>query len=275
MSIYHRIVGEGFPIVILHGWTLDHEVMFYALEPVFERRTGLKRIYIDLPGMGWSVPEESIQKSDDMLAAILKLVDEIIPNQPFVVCGYSYGALIARGIVHRRRGWVRGMLLFAPVVIADPDKRAVPEHQVLRRDLSLRSELPTEDALAFESSMVVQGERQYQRFRDEILTPSKRANASFLDRVRENGYGLSFDVDKSPDRFEHPVLIITGRQDDVVGYKDAWSMLDRYPRATFAALDMAGHNLQIERAELFEALVNDWLDRLEHSVDVSRVGHGL
>lgn len=25
MSIYHKVIGDGFPIVILHGWTLDHQ----------------------------------------------------------------------------------------------------------------------------------------------------------------------------------------------------------------------------------------------------------
>ena len=30
----------------------------------------------------------------------------------------------------------------------------------------------------------------------------------------------------------------------------------------FAVLDVAGHNLQFERPELFGALVRDWLDRV-------------
>lgn len=48
-----------------------------------------------------------------------------------------------------------------------------------------------------------------------------------------------------------------------MGYLDAWQLLEKYPRATFAVLDMAGHNLQIEQPDIFEALVDNWLDRLE------------
>ncbi|MDX9640275.1 alpha/beta hydrolase, partial [Bacillus sp. PBL-C9] len=110
MSIYHKVIGEGFPIVILHGWTLDHQVMFHALEPVFEKHSGWKRIYIDLPGMGRSEAHPSIQNSDDMLEAVLRLLDELIPDEQFIVCGYSYGGYIARGIVHSRRETVRGLL---------------------------------------------------------------------------------------------------------------------------------------------------------------------
>jgi pimeloyl-ACP methyl ester carboxylesterase len=62
--------------------------------------------------------------------------------------------------------------------------------------------------------------------------------------------------------FERPTLILTGRQDDAVGYLDQWRLLPHYPRATFAVLDVAGHNLQIEQPELFTALMLEWLDRV-------------
>ena len=83
----------------------------------------------------------------------------------------------------------------------------------------------------------------------------------YLERIRQNGYGLSFDVDG--ETFEHPALVIAGRQDNVVGFQDAWRLMDKFPRATFAVLDRAGHVLQIEQPDVFEALVNDWLGRIE------------
>jgi pimeloyl-ACP methyl ester carboxylesterase len=59
--------------------------------------------------------------------------------------------------------------------------------------------------------------------------------------------------------------MLTGRQDSSVGYRDAWTILENYPRATFVVLDRAGHGLYIEQEGLFNALVNDWLDRVEES----------
>lgn len=55
--------------------------------------------------------------------------------------------------------------------------------------------------------------------------------------------------------------MLLGRQDSVVGYKDAWDILDNYPRVTFAVMDRAGHNLQLEQEELFFSLVKEWLIR--------------
>jgi pimeloyl-ACP methyl ester carboxylesterase len=46
-----------------------------------------------------------------------------------------------------------------------------------------------------------------------------------------------------------------------ISESDAWNILENFPRATFCILDKAGHNLQIEQEELFNSLINEWLDR--------------
>ena len=260
VSIYHKIIGEGYPIVMLHGWTLDHQVMLHAMEPLFEKRSGWKRIYIDLPGMGHSNSHTSIRNSDDMLDSVLRLLDSIIPGKPIIVCGNSYGAYIARGIARLRQDLVRGLLLIAPMTIPELDARILPQQTVLKRDSNLISHLSPEEANEFCSMGVVQGQAEWERFRNEILLPSKQTDNEFINRIRQDGYGFTFDISS---KLEYPTLIITGRQDHVVGYHDAWQLIEDYPRATFAVLDMAGHNLQIEQTELFNALVHNWLNRLE------------
>ena len=260
MSIYYKVIGEGYPIVMLHGWTLDHQVMLHAMEPLFENRSDWKRIYIDLPGMGYSESQQSIQNSDDILVAILLLLDDIIPSQPFIICGNSYGGYIARGIVRLRQDTVRGLLLIAPLTIPEIDEREVPQHTVLKRDSNLILHLSPEDANEFCSMGVVQGHTEWERFPNAILVPSKQTNYEFINHIRQNGYGFTFDITC---KLDYPTLIITGRQDNVVGYYDAWRLIEDYPRATFAVLDMAGHNLQIEQTDVFNALVHNWLNRIE------------
>ena len=50
--------------------------------------------------------------------------------------------------------------------------------------------------------------------------------------------------------FEEPTLIIAARQDMVVGYRDAWTILESYPRATFAVIDRADHGWPVEKPDL-------------------------
>ena len=59
--------------------------------------------------------------------------------------------------------------------------------------------------------------------------------------------------------FDEPTLIVAGRQDTIVGYRDAWSILDSYPRATFVVLDRADHGWPMETPNLLPALIDDWL----------------
>ncbi|WP_405173103.1 alpha/beta fold hydrolase [Paenibacillus sp. FSL H8-0260] len=258
-----KIVGEGFPVVILHGWSLDHSVMSGCLEPNFVKRQGWKRIYIDLPGMGASKAQANIRNSDDMLQAVLDFITLQIPDEPFLIFGYSYGGLIARGVAHYLQKDVRGMLLIAPVIVSEPSKRNLPEKRVIKADSSLLSRLPLEDASEFAAVSVIQGEEEWVRFNREILLPSRKADHSFLTQVRNNGYGFTFEMDTDTTINEYPVLIITGRHDHIVGYKDAWGILDEYPNGAFSLLDLAGHHLQIEQPNIFNALVNNWLDELE------------
>jgi pimeloyl-ACP methyl ester carboxylesterase len=79
------------------------------------------------------------------------------------------------------------------------------------------------------------------------------------------GYGFSCEVDELPEPFTRPTLIVCGRQDTVVGYRDAWSLMDLYPRATFAVQDRSAHATPVDERSLFDSLVNDWLDRIEET----------
>lgn len=89
-----------------------------------------------------------------------------------------------------------------------------------------------------------------------------------MARIRQRWTLTDDPEDGEP--FTRPTLILTGRQDSSVGYLDQFVPLPHYPRASFAVLDTAGHNLQFEQPELFEALMGDWLDRVGES---SRRGH--
>jgi pimeloyl-ACP methyl ester carboxylesterase len=104
--------------------------------------------------------------------------------------------------------------------------------------------------------------------------PEDQGDQVFRERIRQDPerYAFSFDVDALPEPFSKPVSIITGRQDSVVGYRDAWDIIENYPRGTFVVFDRMGHMAE-EKAELFRTLTLEWLDRVEESAgDWSRYG---
>ena len=84
-----------------------------------------------------------------------------------------------------------------------------------------------------------------------------------MDAVDEH-LPLSPDVDEAlaARPFAAPALILCGRQDAMVGYRDQLRLIQHLPRCTYAVLDISGHNLQFEHSELFTSLTADWLTRL-------------
>lgn len=262
ISINYEIIGNGKPIIMIHGYYPDHRLMTGCMENVLSAKEGYKRIYIDLPGMGKSESAEWIKSSNNMLDIVIDFIEKIIPNENFLLAGESYGGYLSRGVIYKMADRVDGVVLICPVIIADYKKRNVPQHVVLVKDNRLLSKLTTEEAEEFNSGAVAQSEKIYERYENEIMSGVKIADSKFLQSLQQNGYAFSFNVDKIGKKFDKPALIMLGRQDSCVGYKDAWNILENFPRATFAVLDRAGHNLQIEQEELFNSLINEWLIRV-------------
>jgi pimeloyl-ACP methyl ester carboxylesterase len=259
--IDYEIIGEGMPILMLHGWSVDRELMKGCMEPVFETVSEkFRRVYLDLPGMGKSKAGDSIRNADQMLDVILAFVDRILPGARILLAGESFGCFLARGFLHARPDVVDGLLLICPCVIPGAVPQNVPPLRVLRSDDAFFEGIPEEDKQGFQSFHSVQTMEVYARYKAEIEPAFARFDRDFLEKRLDGAF--SFPLQDIPVPFDKPALILAGRQDHVVGYKNPFRLTEDYTRATFAALDMAGHNLQIEQKALFEALVGDWLKRV-------------
>ncbi|MDN4526077.1 alpha/beta fold hydrolase [Fictibacillus fluitans] len=263
IQVHYERFGKGKPVVMIHGFTLDYRLMEGCMEPIFADRQGYERIYLDLPGMGRTKGEDWIKGTDDMLEVVLRFIEAILPGQSFLLAGESYGGYLARGIVAKIGERVNGLLTICSPIYAEREKRILPEHTVLKRDDELIASLSEDEAeaLGFSSIAVVQDHYTLERMRKEISPGIMMADSAFLERIEQN-YPFSFPLTLT-EPFGKPALFFTGRQDAVVGYKDHWDILDQFPRASFAILDRAGHNLQIEQPAVFHALVDDWLSRAE------------
>jgi pimeloyl-ACP methyl ester carboxylesterase len=153
-----------------------------------------------------------------------------------------------------------------PLVRANRAERTVPAQTIIVEDPELKASLSPEAREEFEAFMVVQSRRVWKRTRDEVNVGLSVADVPFLEKLQGQGYAFSLDADASYPAFEKPALLLMGRQDAVVGYRDAWELVEKFPRGTFAVLDRAGHNIQIEQEGLFNCLVAEWLDRVEENL---------
>ena len=236
--MYYESFGDGRPIIFLPGWGGDAGEGRDTHEPIFEGRPGWRRIYVDPPGTGKSPAIPSITDQDAMLAAIVALIDDLVGDEPFALAGTSAGGLHARGIIKRDPSRILGLLLRAPGIVIDRERRTLPSGEHFTKTPA------------------------WYRQHEYYEAAEAQADLEFLGAIQRDPstYGLREDP---ATRLEAPTLIITGRQDTTAGYADAWSILTDYPRATYAVLDQEDHFLPAQAQAVYRALVSDWLDRLE------------
>ncbi len=254
--------GTGTPLVLVHGFGVDHR-MLLPLDDAVAGEGGWRRLYVDLP---WTpgTPVGDVTSTDDVVAALLAAVRERVGDEPFAVLGSSFGGLLARSLAHALRDQVLGLATLAGVVGADRASRDVPARQVIHTDPAALA--AAGDAADDYAEMAVvqtpEGARLFSRYAHPGMVA---ADEDALTRIGER-YTPTVDPEvASPAPFVQPALFVTARQDHVVGHRDAWASLDHYPRATYVALDAAGHNVHLDRPAVVDVLVRDWLRRVRSS----------
>jgi len=265
ITLHYEMMGEGRPLIVIHGWGLDHRYMASSLEPVFTDHPGWKRIYPDLPGMGQSPAPDWLGTQDQMLDILLRFIEKVIPGQRFVVAGASYGGYLARGLIHHKAEQIDGLLLIAATVRPGDDGRTLPGKITIVEDQSIFADTDPKIAKSFQNFAVIHSKKYLDEMRRSLFPAVEIADHKFLERLDLHPQ-FSFDVDRLPAPFTGPTLILTGRQDSTCGYVEAWGILENFPRGTFVVLDRAGHGLAFEQETLFRVLTGEWLDRVQEGI---------
>lgn len=231
------------------------------MEPCFRGAGAWQRIYVDMPGHGLSPARDDIQSQDDLLDAVREFIEARLPNEEFAVAGLSRGSYIARGLVHTMPDRISGVALVVPGGNPSSDPSRLPAPQVIVEDTTILPELSDGEVWAHENMSVVQRWDIVEK-RRQIIAPARAMFDAKQDARVMSAFDFSFAEEEEVTTVDVPGLVVVGRQDSISGYLDGIDLMHRYPRATLAVLDTAGHALAWERPEVFHALVRDWLDRL-------------
>jgi non-heme chloroperoxidase len=118
-----RIVGSGKPVLLIHGWTLAHEVWDRPMQVL--AAAGYQAIAIDLRGHGDSdAPLEGY--GIEQLAADGAAILRACTTESATVVGWSLGGLTAVRMAHESPGLVSGVVTVASVGAAHVRHEAYP-----------------------------------------------------------------------------------------------------------------------------------------------------
>lgn len=242
---------------MVHGSGVDHRLLL-PLDPVFEHASTWERIYVDLPGFGSTRPLPPPGGLVQLAQWLNAAVDTLIGDRRFAIVANSLGGLLARELAARRPAQVAALALLAPVVRPEAGLRRLPPREVVEIDQGLIDSLDADSAAAFCDMAVVQTGDGWQRFRTSALPGIRAADQRAAARLEKRYTLPGAPPEDRFGAFAGPALVITGRQDHVVGYADQLSLMDSYPNGTFVVLNRAGHNVHLEQPRSVRALLAAW-----------------
>ena len=101
--------------------------------------------------------------------------------------------------------------------------------------------------------------RRSERYRRAVHPATGEVDEETLGRAIEIG---PHAIDPDTVVVDAPVVIMAGRRDRWVGWRQQERLGDRYPHATVVTVSDAGHALPHEKPQLVAVLLADWLDRV-------------
>ena len=194
--MYYETEGpkNGIPMLMLHGFGCQLELMRGCMEPAIEA-AGLKdkvfRVYVDLPGHGRSNDAPlSLASSDAILEKTLAVMDEIAPAGEFAVVGQSYGGYIALGMMAACPERLLGSALICPLAVDRLEDRRTEQSGAIVEDNAFLSTLSDAERESFLQNAVRADRNTWVRFRDEEAPGFANANPAFLEAV-DNSFPLT------------------------------------------------------------------------------------
>ncbi|MGJ0118408.1 alpha/beta fold hydrolase [Williamsia sp. MIQD14] len=250
--------GSGVPVLMVHGWAVDHRIMLPLDESFAAHSGGWRRVFVDLLGFGTAAGGPSISHADDIAADLDDLIDREFGGRPFAEVGSSFGAGLARRLAVCRPEQVLGVAMLCPTAEPIPSRR-LPEARAVEVAEGLLAGLTDADREQFTAVTTRQTADVWRRFEQYVLPGLRAGNPDVAERIRP---ALSQSPEAMGPPFLGPVLMMLGRNDTVVGWRNQLDLAEHYPNATVVIADRCGHNIHLEHPVLTHHHLHSWLDTL-------------
>src|SRR5512135_1406382 len=248
-----QVRGEGPPLVLVHGFPLDHAMWRHQLAAL----DGWRCIAPDMRGTGDSdVPSDDY--SMGRYAEDLRAVCDALDVTGAVCCGFSMGGYVLFEFLRRYGSRVRGLVLC--------DTRSEADTVEGKRARDENAALVERDGVGALADRVV----------PSLLGATTRAGRPELVEqvramvLRQPAVGVIGALRAMRDRpdsagllggIEVPTLVVHGAEDEVVHAAIALAMAERIPRAGYVEVPGAGHLAPLEQPERVSAALRELLGR--------------
>lgn len=243
-------VGEGLPIVFVHGFPLSRGVWKKQIDAF---QSFYRVIAPDLRGLGES---ETLPGPTTMehYAADLSALFKKLNTGPVVLVGHSMGGYVALAFARQFPEMLCGLVLVGTKAGADTadaaaGRRATAE-KVKTEGVRVVIDAMAPKMLAADSQDPTMTE-QVRRF----MAPSQP------EGVIGALLGMAERPDSTPSlgQIAVPTLVITGAQDTLIPPTESEKLAKGIPLAQLSVIPHAGHLVALEQSDAFNFMMKNWL----------------
>lgn len=230
--------GLGKPLVLLHGYPLDHH-LWDEVVPLLEETEMFDLIVPDLRGFGESTTVDTPFTMDDYATDIARLLD-MLGIQKTAIVGHSMGGYVALAFAKLFPKRVRGLGLVSSQVLADP-----PEGK--ERRYKIATEVAEKGIGGVVDVMTTKftSDPQLQAFARKSMEAQKPS--AYIGALK----AMAERVDSTSllPTFTFPVVLIHGDADALIPIDRAREVKAALPNAHLVEISGAGHMPMMEAKE--------------------------
>lgn len=250
--------GAGAAVVLVHGAGMGASGWSnFKLNRNRLLDAGLRVVLPDMPGFGLSDKPEDIDYSTEFFADVLAELIEVLDLGPSILVGNSMGGTIVLKTALERQDLVAGLVLMGPGGIEDFETYMRTEGNVMLRSIAAApNAMPAErlrDLLLLQVHDPVHLTAETIAERLEIMATQPKA-------VFERMSGLNL-VGRLAE-LRCPILGFWGAQDRFNPAEGAFKFVRAVPDARFTILSECGHWVMVERADLFNRMLIDFVEEV-------------
>jgi pimeloyl-ACP methyl ester carboxylesterase len=251
LPVSYKTIGEGKPLIILHGWGSSGQVML----PLAKQLASLRNCFVlDLPGFG-NTPEPNRPWSlDDYTDLIQQFITDLQLGSVDLLV-HSFGGRIALKLCARTEG---GQLIDKVLITGGAGMKP-------KRSLTYYLKKYTAKILKTPFTLLPSGPREkaLNKLRDTALWKSLgSSDYSKLSGVMRETFvkTVTEHLESSLPNIPHEVLLLWGRNDEATPLYQAERMDQGIEEAALVVIDNAGHYAFLDQPARFGSIAKAFFE---------------